>query len=161
MGDAEGPLLPAGPMHADELPIAAALVARLLAAQFPQWAALPLRRVPSAGTDNALYRLGGDLVVRLPRIPGAVGQIAREQQWLPLLAPLLPLQIPVPLAQGAPGAGYPLPWSVYRWLEGENATLERLSDPRQAALDLAPLYPHPARAYIGGGIAAGAARLAR
>lgn len=126
-----------GKMHADEVETSAALVRRLLAAQFPRWAHLPITPVPSAGTDNALYRLGDDMVVRLPRIHWAVGQVDKEQRWLPRLAPLLPLDIPVPLAAGAPGAGYPWRWSVYRWLDGENATLDRLADPGQAAADLA------------------------
>jgi len=63
--------------------------------------------VPSAGTDNALYRLGSDLAVRLPRIEGATGQVDKEQKFLPRLAPHLPLAIPVPLAKGTPGEGYP------------------------------------------------------
>lgn len=126
-----------GKMHDDEMDITASLVTRLLTAQFPQWAELPLKPVTSAGTDNALYRLGTDLVVRLPRIPGAAGQVNKEQQWLPRLAPSLPLAVPLPLAQGNPGEGYPWSWSVYRWLEGETATLNRLTDPVQAAVDLA------------------------
>jgi aminoglycoside phosphotransferase (APT) family kinase protein len=77
-------------MHADELEIDAGLVGRLLAAQFPQWADRPIERVPSSGTDNALYRLGGDLVARLPRIGSAVGGLEKELRALPLLAPLLP-----------------------------------------------------------------------
>ena len=124
-------------MHDDEVDLDARLVARLLAAQFPPWARLPLKRVCSAGTDHALYRLGTELVVRLPRIPGAAGQVSQEQQWLPRLAPFLPLAIPEPVAQGQPGEGYPWSWSVYRWLEGETASLERLADPVQAASDLA------------------------
>lgn len=128
---------PARKMHAGELDIDASLVHRLLAAQFPRWAELPLAPVPSAGTDNALYRLGADLAVRLPRIQSATGQVEKEQRWLPRLAPHLPLAIPVPLAQGAPGQGYPWPWSVYRWLPGENAASEHLADPRQAATELA------------------------
>lgn len=126
-----------GKMHADEVDINAALVRRLLASQFPQWARLPLAPVRSAGTDNAIYRLGDDLAVRLPRIDWATEQIDLECQWLPKLAPHLPLALPVPLAHGAPDAGYPWPWGVYRWLEGAAATLERLADPRQAARDLA------------------------
>ena len=110
---------------------------RLLAAQFPQWADLPIEPVPSAGTDNALYRLGDDMVVRLPRIDWAVEQVDKEHQWLPRLAPHLPLAIPVPLAKGTPGEGYPWHWSVYRWLDGENATIERIADLRQAATELA------------------------
>ncbi len=124
-------------MHADELEIDAARVRRLLMAQFPQWADLPLAAVRSAGTDNALFRLGDDLAVRLPRIAGSVGQVDMEQQWLPQLAPFLPLAIPVPLAKGAPGADYPWPWSVYHWIEGDNATHDHITDPAQVATTLA------------------------
>ncbi len=127
----------AGKMHDNEVGTDAALVARLLSAQFPQWTDLPIEPVRSAGTDNALYRLGDEMVVRLPRIDWAVGDADREFQWLPRLAPFLPLAIPVPLAKGKPDEGYPYPWSVYQWLEGENATSECLGDPRQAAIDLA------------------------
>lgn len=127
----------AGKMHIDELDVDVALVGRLLAAQFPHWAALPLTPVHSAGTDNALYRLGSDLVVRLPRIEQASGQVEKEHRWLPRLAPHLPLAIPVPLAKGRPGEGYPWPWSVYKWLAGENATIQRIADAGQAARELA------------------------
>jgi len=127
----------AGKMHADEVDTDVSLVGRLLAAQFPQWAELPIVPVPSAGTDNALYRLGADMAVRLPRIQRATGQVTKEQKWLPRLAPRLPLAIPVPLAQGTPAEGYPWHWSVYRWLEGENATIECIADLRQAATELA------------------------
>lgn len=124
-------------MHIDEVETNVSLVARLLAAQFPQWAGLTIEPVPSTGTDNALYRLGDEMAVRLPRIHWAIEQVEKEYQWLPRLAPFLPLAIPVPLAKGEPGDGYPWRWSVYRWLEGENATVERIADPRQAAIDLA------------------------
>ncbi|WP_303656068.1 aminoglycoside phosphotransferase family protein [Streptantibioticus ferralitis] len=123
-------------MHADEVDIDASLVGRLIAAQFPRWAALPIAEVYSAGTDNAMYRLGDNMVVRLPRIPGAARQVAKEQRWLPYLAPYLPLDVPVPLAKGVPGEGYDLPWSVYRWLDGDTAYDEPLADPHQAAADL-------------------------
>jgi aminoglycoside phosphotransferase (APT) family kinase protein len=129
--------MPAGKMHDDEVDTDVSLVRRLLAAQFSQWADLPIAPVSSAGTDNALYQLGGEMVVRLPRIHWAVGQIDKEQRWLPVLAPLLPLAIPVPLARGEPGEGYPWRWSVYPWLPGENATIERIADPRQMATELA------------------------
>lgn len=124
-------------MHADEIETDIFLVERLLTAQFPQWARLRIRPVPSAGTDNALYRLGDDLLARLPRIHWAIGQVEKEQAWLPKLAPFLPLAIPIPLAIGAPGEGYPWHWSVYRWLDGETASIESLANPRQAAIDLA------------------------
>lgn len=119
-------------MHANEVLTSAEQVRRLLAAQFPQWANLPVRRVASSGTDNAIYRLGDDLVARLPRIDWAVGQVAREQRWLPHLAPHLPLAIPEPLALGAPGEGYPWPWSVYRWLEGDILTADCAPGPDTA-----------------------------
>lgn len=124
-------------MHADEVDIDDALVRRLLAAQFPQWSQLPLARCRSAGTDNAIYRLGDELCVRLPRLPAATAQVDKEQQWLPKLALHLPLAIPAPVAMGTPAQGYPWNWSVYRWLDGENATLERIADPCEAATDLA------------------------
>jgi len=127
----------AGKMHADEIEIDAALVRRLLAAQFPRWADLPIERVHSAGTDHAIYRLGEAMAVRLPRIHWATGQAEKERRWLPVLAPHLPLAIPVPLAMGMPGEGYPWQWSVAPWLEGENATVDRIGDPREAAVDLA------------------------
>ncbi len=126
-----------GKMHVDEVDTDPALVRRLLRAQFPQWADLPIAPVRSAGTDNAIYRLGDDLAVRLPRIHWAVAQVHKEHAWLPRLAPFLPLPISVPVAMGAPAAGYPWHWSVYRWLAGQNATLEEIADPCQAALELA------------------------
>ncbi|MEO1300499.1 MAG: aminoglycoside phosphotransferase family protein [Cyanobacteria bacterium J06636_16] len=124
-------------MHADEVSTDASLVRRLLATQFPQWADLPISPVRSSGTDNALYRLGEDKVVRLPRIHWALGQIDKERQWLPRLAPHLPLAIPIQLVKGEPGEGYPWHWSVYRWLDGENATIDQIADPNQAAIALA------------------------
>lgn len=124
-------------MHAGEIHTDADLVRRLLAGQFPRWAGLPVERVASPGTDNALYRLGEDLVARLPRIGWAAGQVEKEARWLPVLAPHLPLAVPLPLALGEPAEGYPWRWGVYEWLPGETATLERIADERQAAVDLA------------------------
>jgi aminoglycoside phosphotransferase (APT) family kinase protein len=124
-------------MHTDEIETDAALVGRLVAAQFPQWADLPIEPVRSRGTDNALYRVGDDKVVRMPRIQRAAGALAKEQEWLPRLGPLLPLAVPEPLARGVPADGYPWEWWVYGWLEGETATVERIVDHGQAASDLA------------------------
>lgn len=126
-----------GKMHADEVATDVTLVRRLLAAQFPQWADLTIDPVLSSGTDNAMYRLGEEMVVRLPRIGWAVGQVEKEHRWLPRLAPHLPLTIPVPLALGEPGAGYPWHWAVNPWLDGETATAERIADPRHLATGLA------------------------
>jgi aminoglycoside phosphotransferase (APT) family kinase protein len=124
-------------MHADEVDTDVSLVRRLLRAQFPQWAALAMERVPSTGTDNALYRLGNDMVVRLPRIDWAVEGSRREREWLPRLAPLLPVAIPVLLAQGTPAEGYPWEWGVYEWLEGENPTIDGIADSDSLARDVA------------------------
>jgi len=124
-------------MHADEVETDAELVRALLRSQHPQWADLPIERVPSAGTDNAIYRLGHDLAVRLPRIDWAVGNVAKEQRWIPVLAPHLPLPVPLPVAAGAPEDAFPYPWGVVQWLPGEPATLELLDDPVDAARELA------------------------
>jgi aminoglycoside phosphotransferase (APT) family kinase protein len=124
-------------MHADEIDTDVSLVRRLLAGQFPQWAGLAVEPVESAGTDNAIYRVGDDLAVRLPRVERVTSQIEKEHRWLPRLAPHLPLAVPVPLALGAPAEGYPWRWSVSPWLEGEIATVERIDDLRRAAADLA------------------------
>lgn len=129
--------MPARPMHPDEFETDVSLVRRLLEAQLPQWASLPIAPVPSAGTDNAIYRLGQDMAVRLPRIEQVAGQIDKEHTWLPRLAPQLPLAVPLPLARGTPGEGFPWPWAVVRWLDGENATSERVADLRGAATTLA------------------------
>lgn len=124
-------------MHADEVETDPSLVRRLLASQFPAWATLPIGRVPSAGTDNALYRLGRDMLVRLPRIHWAVADVDKEHRWLPKLAPHLPTEVPTPLAMGGPGEGYPWPWSVYGWIDGEPPDVRALADPRQLGADVA------------------------
>lgn len=116
--------------------ISVSLVARLLATQFPQWAGLPIKSVPSDGTQHALYRLGKDMVVRLPQVEYADGQARKEFRWLPVLAPCLPLAIPVPLVMGNPADDYPWHWSIYRWLEGGTAATGRIANHRQAAKDL-------------------------
>jgi aminoglycoside phosphotransferase (APT) family kinase protein len=124
-------------MHADEVDTDVALVRRLVAGQFPQWGDLKVEPVRSAGTVHAIYRLGTDMVVRLPRVERATSSLEKELQWLPRLAPRLPLAVPVPLASGAPAEGYPWRWAVYRWLEGEIATRDRIADPGEAATRLA------------------------
>jgi aminoglycoside phosphotransferase (APT) family kinase protein len=107
-------------MHENEVATDAALVRALLQSQFPQWAELPISRVESAGTDNAMYRLGAELAVRLPRIDWAVDNVAKEQRWLPVLAPSLPLAVPLPVARGVPEQAFPYPWGVVEWLPGDH-----------------------------------------
>lgn len=114
-----------------------ALVRELVDSQFPRWADLPLERIEPNGYDNRTFRLGSEMSVRLPSHERYAAQVAKEQEWLPRLAPLLPLPIPVPVALGAPGPRYPWHWSVYRWLEGESAAVGRIDDLRLVATTLA------------------------
>ena len=123
-------------MHTDELTIDEALVRRLLVDQFPEWAELGLRRIEPAGTVNAIFRLGDELAVRLARRRGPTEQGGVEREWLPRLSRLLPLEIPVVVAQGRPSDAYPWFWDVVTWVEGESAPVEDI-DAIQAARDLA------------------------
>jgi aminoglycoside phosphotransferase (APT) family kinase protein len=107
--------------------ITADVAARLVAAQFPQWAALPVTPVTLDGFDNSTFRLGDELSIRLPSA-SCVPQVAKEHRWLPVLARHLPLPIPEPVAMGRPGDGFPRPWSVYRWIAGETASTGQVAD---------------------------------
>jgi aminoglycoside phosphotransferase (APT) family kinase protein len=107
---------------AAELEIDVDLARRLLAVQHPELAHLPLRPVAS-GWDNSMFRLGDDLALRLPRRQIAARLLLIEQRWLPLLQDQLPLRIPAPVKIGVPQEGYPWPWSVTPWIEGETADL--------------------------------------
>jgi aminoglycoside phosphotransferase (APT) family kinase protein len=125
-------------MNSDEkLIINVALINRLIAAQFPQWQNLPVQPVPNGGWDNRTFRLGENMLVRMPSAADYATQVEKEQHWLPKLAPFLPLSIPTPLALGQPGNGYPWQWSIYRWLEGEPAASARVNNWRDFAVDLA------------------------
>ncbi|HEX5598987.1 MAG TPA: aminoglycoside phosphotransferase family protein [Micromonosporaceae bacterium] len=108
------------PIHDDEIRATAGQVRRLVAAQCPQWANLPVTPLPDEleGTDHVLFRIGNELVARMPKIAGAVDQADSDARWLPLLAAHLPVRIPVPLHVGEPGAGYPWRWTVVPWIVG-------------------------------------------
>lgn len=135
--------------------IDAALVSRMIASQFPEWAHLPVRPVELSGWDNRTFRLGDTMSMRLPSAASYVEQVKKEHRWLPELARQLPLPIPVPIAMGKPDETYPWPWSVYRWIEGEPASIARIDDMNDLASALAgfltALYTIDAR----GGPAAG------
>jgi len=115
-------------MHADELDIGVDLVRQLLTTQFPAWADLRIERVPSPGTDNAIFRLGDEMAVRMPRIHWGAADGAKEHTWLPRVAPHLPVAVPVPVALGKPAHGYPWPWTVVPWLSGEDAFTAPIPD---------------------------------
>lgn len=148
-------------MHADEVDVDVRLVGRLLAAQFPAWSRLPLEPVQPRGTDNALYRLGDELVARLPRTPRTATALRSEREWLPRLAPHVPLAVPVPVADGKPAEGYPFRWAVYSWLEGENATSDRIADESMLAAELAGLIAALQRIDPDGGPRPGAQNVFR
>lgn len=134
-------ILPAGGWEmmafVDRTAITPALASRLVAAQFPRWAGLPVAPVEPGGWDNITFRLGADMSVRLPSAEQYALQVNKEHRWLPVLAGQLPLPIPEPLARGVPGCGYPWPWSVCRWLEGSPAAAGGVANLGQFAADLA------------------------
>ncbi|HLN41739.1 MAG TPA: aminoglycoside phosphotransferase family protein [Acidimicrobiales bacterium] len=124
----------------DKAEITPALVTRLVARQFPQWADLVVSRVEQDGWDNTTFRLGTTMSVRLPSGKMYVSQVDKEHRWLPVLRTCLPLPIPEPLARGEPDLGFPHPWSVYGWIEGETATGGNIDDLERFAGDLAALH---------------------
>ncbi|MEU0689390.1 aminoglycoside phosphotransferase family protein [Streptomyces uncialis] len=105
-------------LHENEVPADESVVRSLLTAQCPRWADLPLSAA-GAGTDNTMYRLGDDLLVRLPRTADNARAVRKEQRWLPRLAPLLGRPIPAPVHAGTPTEVFPLVWSVHHWIEGD------------------------------------------
>ncbi|MGW2892263.1 aminoglycoside phosphotransferase family protein [Streptomyces griseoruber] len=117
--------------------ISAEQAGRLVAEQFPQWAALPVTSVENGGWDNRTFHLGDNMLLRLPSAEEYALAVEKEHRWLPELAPALPLSIPVPLAKGSPGATYPFTWSVYGWIDGTPATFESVVDPIRFAEELA------------------------
>lgn len=124
-------------LHEGGVDIDLALVEQLVIGQFPQFSDLPLTPVDSTGTVNAIYRLGDDLCVRLPRLSKWAGDLAKELRWLPALAPHLSLGVPEAIAVGAPANGFPFAWAIYRWLDGEPYGDDLVDDESQAGLDLA------------------------
>ncbi len=123
-------------MTQDQVTLSTAQATRLVDRQFPDFAGRQVRPVASSGTDNWLFRLGSEHVLRFPRRPSAVGLLRREAEWLPHLTDL-PLQIPSYVAMGDPDEGYPWPWAVLDWIPGDRAELSVLDNPAQAATDLA------------------------
>jgi aminoglycoside phosphotransferase (APT) family kinase protein len=112
-------------LHEDELDVDEELVRRLLATVSTAYDGLPLRRFEVTGSDNSLFRLGEDLLVRVPRQPGGTRTIEKEQRWLPYVAAHLPVPVPEIVAVGEPGFGYPERWSVVRYLAGERPDVPR------------------------------------
>lgn len=124
-------------LHDNELPISTALVRTLLANQFPRYATLPTTPLGTTGSTNRLFRLGEELLIRLPRQPDSSEGIAKERFWLPRLKPHLPVEVPEIVELGEPDAGYPERWSITRWLEGELPEVWQPGEPE-----------HPSRARL-------------
>jgi aminoglycoside phosphotransferase (APT) family kinase protein len=120
-------------LHADEVAIDLDLARRLVTEQVPELAGLPLARVASGGTENAVFRLGEHHALRMPLTPGAVGGLLKEVRWLPVVSPHLTLEVPEVVATGEPASGYPFPWAVVRWLDGHDA----LTSPPESLVDTA------------------------
>ncbi|WP_418956791.1 aminoglycoside phosphotransferase family protein [Streptomyces tritici] len=123
-------------LHENEIPVGETLVRSLLKRQRPEWAGLPLAAA-GAGTDNTMYRLGDDLLVRLPRTPDNGRSLRKEREWLPRLAPFLKVSVPEPVHAGTPTEDYPAPWSVYRWIDGAEAGPDTVRDWAAFGADLA------------------------
>lgn len=131
-------------LHSDEIPIDAELVRALVGRAMPDYVDAPVRRLASSGSTNALFRLGEEFLVRLPRRPGGSADISKEATWLPVLGPELPVSVPEVVAVFEPDCGYPERWSVVRWIDGEHPEVvdpETSVDPRRQRLarDLAAM----------------------
>ena len=129
-------------VHDNEIPSDIDLVRKLVDAQFPQYADRPLRRLGASGSTNVLFRLGGDLLVRLPRQPGGSAGIEKERRWLPDVGRHLPVAVPEIVALGRPAFGFGERWSIVRWLDGD---LPRACSPDEP--------PAPERATLAVGLA--------
>lgn len=122
--------------------ISGKLLHSLVSSQFPQWADLPVTPVQPGGWDNRTFRLGTELLVRMPSSEAYAKQVEKDHRWLPVLAPALPLAIPATLALGTPEHGYPFQWGVYRWIEGEPASCARIEDLVEFATTLGGFLRH-------------------
>lgn len=120
----------------DPLEVTEAELRRMVEQQFPEWAGLPLERVGVSGTENALFRLGAELAVRLPLSRGSAPQVEKERRWLPWLSVRLPQSIPVPVALGRPTSTYPSPWSICRWIPGRSLRSRPPADEEELARQL-------------------------
>ncbi|MEE4493952.1 aminoglycoside phosphotransferase family protein [Streptomyces sp. BE230] len=125
-------------LHENEIRVDEAVVRSLLREQQPEWSALPISPA-GEGTDNRMYRLGDQLLMRLPRTPDNAKAVRKEQTWLPRLAPHIPCHIPEPVHVGTPSSAFPLAWSVYRWIDGDEAGLGSVTDWPAFGADLAAI----------------------
>lgn len=112
------------------------LAIKLIAEQFPEFASLPIKSVEKQGHDNRTYRLGNDLLIRMPTEESYALKVPKEQKLLPKLAQYLSIGIPVPVKMGVPSKDYPYPFSIYKWLEGTSINLIKIEESTLDALAL-------------------------
>lgn len=129
-------------MHEDEIPIDTKLVRQLVDDQFPQFANLPLQKLPASGSTNIQFRLGTELLVRLPRLVGGGQDMEKEAHWTPIMGKNLPVSVPEFVGVGRPAFGYSEQWLIACWLEGEHPKVYHPAEPphvkrSQLANDLA------------------------
>ena len=115
------------------------LVKKLIAQQFPVFGNLAIRSVKMQGHDNRTFRLGSDMLIRMPTAEAYALKVPKEQEWLPRLAPHLTTPIPIPLKMGRASEEYPFNFSIYKWLDGESANSITMDDKEleHIAIDLA------------------------
>lgn len=124
-------------LHDDEVDIDIKIVRKLLDEQFPQYKQEELMSMRTSGTDNRMFNLGSDKLVRLPRTEGAVASLEKEALWLPQIGPKLPIEVPIPIHTGKSSKEYPFPWLICPFLEGASPNNSNPLDQEQAVLDLA------------------------
>ena len=128
-------------MHVGQVDLSVDAVAAMVAREFPDWRGLPIGPVRSGGTVNALFRIGGDFVVRFPLVPSTLtatrAALHAEQSVVRRLADHLPVAVPEPLGVGQPGPEYAGFWTAYRWIPGDMASVGRPTEHSQLAIDLA------------------------
>jgi aminoglycoside phosphotransferase (APT) family kinase protein len=141
-------------MHDDQLLLDEEAACRLIVEQFPNWRHEQIRHIRAEGTVNAIYRIGTKLTARFPlraADPAAMRtELEREAAAMRELNASCPFPTPLLVAEGAPGLGYPLPWSVQTWLPGQVATPGGLANSKAFAQDLADLVNALRTADTGG-----------
>ena len=115
------------------------LARKLISQQFPEYANLPIADVEKQGLDNRTYRLGVDMLIRMPTAKEYALKVPKEQELLPKLAKRLSVSIPAPIKMGKSSADYPYPFSIYKWLLSKSINLLTLTaqDKEHLAFDLA------------------------
>lgn len=115
------------------------LARKLIVEQFPEYASLPIVDVEQQGHDNRTYRLGSEMLIRMPIAAEYALTVLKEQELLPQLAKCLSVSIPAPIKMGNSSADYPYPFSIYKWLPGKSINLLTLTEQNkeQLAFDLA------------------------